>query len=358
MAATSYADNPELLVRMVQPRRYGASAATADAGDSVAGRLRCVAGGPPAPRPRGPPRQDGACHLRCAAAGAGRRRLMRPALRHPGRCVLPLVDEIDALPADVSGLVVMPCRNSAAGRHRSPTVQRCREPSPSSAAALAAGDTSTRSRRPADGCAAGCGSRPETIDRFAARRDSGRRGHRRRIHRGLHYAAAGDRARRPDVTCRGGRPRAWIPQVVDAQELPGFCHQEHCGGRRGYRGNSWLELVASEDGPALPEAISVAEPSSSSACDGAPQPNGNAHVAGGGAGFRQPKCWRTGPRTDGRSSRRTNCLVGSDGSPRSTACPCWPARVHCRRRIGPRSARATRPAGGCRRRLQPPFHSP
>ncbi|CKT55677.1 Uncharacterised protein [Mycobacterium tuberculosis] len=75
-----------------QDATCGASAATADAGDSVAGQARCVAGGPPAPRPRGPPRQDGACHLGAACSAAGVR---APAdrgrrLRHPGRCVLPL----------------------------------------------------------------------------------------------------------------------------------------------------------------------------------------------------------------------------------------------------------------------------
>lgn len=146
MAATSYADNPELLVRM------------------VAKTLRAV----PAPQPPTPVIPLRAKPVALLAARQLRDRevrrdrmvraiwVLRALLREYGRRLTEagvfdtpddvfylLVDEIDALPADVSGLVA---RRRAEQRRLAgivpPTVfSGSWEPSPSSAAALAAGDT-------------------------------------------------------------------------------------------------------------------------------------------------------------------------------------------------------------------------
>ena len=107
MLSTSYADDPELLVRMVtramsappapQPQRSP---------DSVARQARCGAGRPPTPRPRSPSRQDGAGQLGAAHAAARVWAQARstPAIFDAADDVFYLlVDELDALAAGRAG---------------------------------------------------------------------------------------------------------------------------------------------------------------------------------------------------------------------------------------------------------------
>ena len=71
MLSTSYADDPELLVRMVTRALSVAHANRSRASaNPVAGQALGVAGGTPAPRPRSPPRQDGARELGAARSAA------------------------------------------------------------------------------------------------------------------------------------------------------------------------------------------------------------------------------------------------------------------------------------------------
>lgn len=245
MAATSYADNPELLVRM------------------VAKTLRAV----PAPQPPTPVIPLRAKPVALLAARQLRDRevrrdrmvraiwVLRALLREYGRRLTEagvfdtpddvfylLVDEIDALPADVSGLVA---RRRAEQRRLAgivpPTVfSGSWEPSPSSAAALAAGDT-LRGVGVCGGRVRGRVRivRPETIDDLqpgeilvAEVTDVG-------YTAAFCYAAA--------VVTELGGPMSHaavvarefgFPCVVDAQELPVSATRSIGGGRRGYRGNS------------------------------------------------------------------------------------------------------------------------
>lgn len=248
MAATSYADNPELLVRM------------------VAKTLRAV----PAPQPPTPVIPLRAKPVALLAARQLRDRevrrdrmvraiwVLRALLREYGRRLTEagvfdtpddvfylLVDEIDALPADVSGLVA---RRRAEQRRLAgivpPTVfSGSWEPSPSSAAALAAGDT-LRGVGVCGGRVRGRVRivRPETIDDLqpgeilvAEVTDVG-------YTAAFCYAAA--------VVTELGGPMSHaavvarefgFPCVVDAQELPGFCHQEHWWRSTGLPGKfMWL----------------------------------------------------------------------------------------------------------------------
>ena len=71
MLSTSYADDPELLVRMVVKAMNAKSPrATRAHPDSAAGQARCASGGAPASRPRSPSRQSGPRQLGAAHAAA------------------------------------------------------------------------------------------------------------------------------------------------------------------------------------------------------------------------------------------------------------------------------------------------
>ena len=72
MLSTSYADDPELLVRMVakSDERASGSREPAASEDSVASQARGIAGRTPTARPRSPPRQDGAGQLGAARPAA------------------------------------------------------------------------------------------------------------------------------------------------------------------------------------------------------------------------------------------------------------------------------------------------
>lgn len=259
MAATSYADNPELLVRM------------------VAKTLRAV----PAPQPPTPVIPLRAKPVALLAARQLRDRevrrdrmvraiwVLRALLREYGRRLTEagvfdtpddvfylLVDEIDALPADVSGLVA---RRRAEQRRLAgivpPTVfSGSWEPSPSSAAALAAGDT-LRGVGVCGGRVRGRVRivRPETIDDLqpgeilvAEVTDVG-------YTAAFCYAAA--------VVTELGGPMSHaavvarefgFPCVVDAQGATRFLPPGALVEVDGATGEIHVVELASEDGPALP----------------------------------------------------------------------------------------------------------
>ncbi len=140
--------------------------------------------------------------------------------------------------------------------------------------------------------------------------------------------------RRPDVTCRGGRPQ--FGYRGERLGPPGFC--KGIGGGRQGAGREFMWLRSGVSVGAL-EAISVGEPGSScQLVTGAPQqPGATPTPSGGGAGFQaaerlDPGAGEPDPRTDG-SSRRTGPLTRRGGSP-DRRVPVG-ARVHCGERTGP-----------------------
>ncbi len=155
-AATS-CRQPRVAGDVAKTLRCGASAATADAGDSAAGQAQPCCWRPASLRSRGP-RQDGVPSKSCSAAES------RPASDTPDDVFHLLVS--DALPADANGGWWFGVAHNS-GQRLSTRPLRSAEPSPSSAAALAA-----KYLRGVGVCGGRPGAdraRPETIDDGARR---------------------------------------------------------------------------------------------------------------------------------------------------------------------------------------------
>ncbi len=215
-AATSYADNPELLVMV----RWALGAVPRRNCRRPVGRPQCCWRPASLPATARSAAHRMVCHFGAARSAGVRAPLTESALRHPGRCFLILVDEAHAAVADVAGGGAVP--NSAGFQ---PASFRPRKLEAGNRVAFVGGGAGSRTLcESAFAAISGCGAdqrlRPSTIW-AASWRDSGRRGHRRRIHCGLL-----PRRRARYRSFFGARSHAAVPSrvrfpcVVDAGSYP------------------------------------------------------------------------------------------------------------------------------------------